>query len=35
VEQARALIAGKMPPGAVNAEKATRLSRLGTDRLGP
>jgi D-3-phosphoglycerate dehydrogenase len=35
VEQARALIAGKVPPGAVNAEKATRLSRLGTDRLGP
>jgi D-3-phosphoglycerate dehydrogenase / 2-oxoglutarate reductase len=33
VEQARALIAGKVPPGAVNAEKATRLSRLGTDRL--
>jgi D-3-phosphoglycerate dehydrogenase / 2-oxoglutarate reductase len=31
VEQARALIAGKVPPGAVNAEKATRLSRLGTD----
>ena len=35
VEQARALIAGKMPPGAVNAEKATRLSRLETDKLGP
>jgi D-3-phosphoglycerate dehydrogenase len=35
VEQARALIAGKVPPGAINAEKATRLSRLGTDRLGP
>ena len=31
VEQARALIAGEMPPGAVNAEKATRLSRLGPD----
>ena len=28
VEQARALIAGKVPPGAVNAERATRLSRL-------
>ena len=28
VEQARALVAGKVPPGAVNAEKATRLARL-------
>jgi D-3-phosphoglycerate dehydrogenase len=28
VEQARALIGGEVPPGAVNAEKATRLSRL-------
>ncbi|MBV9567033.1 MAG: hydroxyacid dehydrogenase [Hyphomicrobiales bacterium] len=28
VEQARALIAGKVPKGAVNANKATRLARL-------
>ena len=28
VEQARALIAGKMPKGAVNSDKATRLARL-------
>jgi D-3-phosphoglycerate dehydrogenase / 2-oxoglutarate reductase len=28
VEQVRALIAGKVPRGAVNADKATRLSRL-------
>jgi D-3-phosphoglycerate dehydrogenase len=28
VEQARALIAGKVPRGAVNADRATRLSRL-------
>jgi D-3-phosphoglycerate dehydrogenase len=28
VAQARALVAGKVPPGAVNAEKATRLQRL-------
>lgn len=28
VEQVRALLAGKLPPGAVNAEAASRLSRL-------
>ncbi|SDR62028.1 D-3-phosphoglycerate dehydrogenase [Rhizobiales bacterium GAS113] len=28
VGQVRALIAGKLPPGAVNTDKATRLSRL-------
>jgi hypothetical protein len=28
VRQVEALIAGRVPDGAVNAEKATRLSRL-------
>lgn len=28
VAQVRALVAGKVPPGAVNAQMATRLSRL-------
>jgi D-3-phosphoglycerate dehydrogenase / 2-oxoglutarate reductase len=28
VEQVRALVAGQVPPGAVNADKATRLARL-------
>lgn len=28
VEQVKALVAGKVPPGAVNAEAATRLARL-------
>jgi D-3-phosphoglycerate dehydrogenase / 2-oxoglutarate reductase len=29
VRQASALVAGRVPPGAVNAERATRLARLG------
>jgi hypothetical protein len=30
VEQVRALVAGELPEGAVNADKATRLARLRT-----
>jgi len=35
VEQVRALIAGEAPPGAVNADAATRLARLGGGRSAP